>query len=260
LGAKLLSRKKLLQNNDQNFLHVFQVCISEVSVSIKEVFLMETRKFSYLIICLLAIGLILSLVPQNISLANAEQEKAAVGYAIEEETKEANPLFRKRWSPYASGIGIGILSWVAFLLMGKGLGASSSFVKTSGMIEKVFSPEKVEKIAYYKKISPKINSGWMVVAGIIVGSFLSSTLSGDFHLTAIPVLWEEMFGSNPLIRIVVAFIGGTILIFGARWAGGCTSGHGITGALQLAVSSWMALIAFFIGGIIAAYIIYGFAR
>jgi uncharacterized protein len=50
-----------------------------------------------------------------------------------------------------------------------------------------------------------------------------------------------------------------ILIIGARWAGGCTSGHGITGTLQFAVSSWMAVIAFFVGGIIAAYIIYGFA-
>jgi uncharacterized protein len=220
---------------------------------------MKNQPFQ-MIIYILAIGLILSLGPRNISPANAEQEKAAVRYAIEEEDKEANPLIRKRWSPYASGIGIGVLSWFAFLLMGKGLGASSAFVKTSGMIEKVFNREKVEKNTYYEKISPSINSGWMIVAGIIAGSFLSSTLSGDFRLTAIPLLWEEMFGSNSLIRIMVAFIGGTILIFGARWAGGCTSGHGITGALQLAVSSWMALISFFVGGIITAYIIYGFAR
>jgi uncharacterized protein len=207
----------------------------------------------------LIIGFMLCLLTWNILPVNADDKTAAVRYAMGMENKEGNFLMWKRWSPYASGIGIGVLSWIAFLLMGKGLGASSSFVKTSGMIEKLFSGEKVEQMAYYQKLSPRINSGWMLVAGIIAGSFISAKLSGDFHLTAIPILWEEMFGNNSLIRIIVAFIGGMILIIGARWAGGCTSGHGITGTLQFAVSSWMAVIAFFVGGIIAAYIIYEFA-
>jgi uncharacterized membrane protein YedE/YeeE len=68
-----------------------------------------------------------------------------------------------------------------------------------------------------------------------------------------------MFGANALVRIIVAFIGGIILIIGARWAGGCTSGHGITGTLQLAASSWMALIAFFVGGVVTAYLISSWA-
>jgi uncharacterized protein len=207
----------------------------------------------------LIIGFMLCLVPWNILPANADDKKAAVQRAIGMGNNIGNPLVWYRWSPYASGIGIGVLSWIAFLLMGKGLGASSSFVKTSGMIEKVFSEKKVEQMAYYQKLSPRINSGWMIVAGIIAGSFLSAKLSGDFHLTAIPLLWEEMFGNNSLIRIIVAFFGGMILIIGARWAGGCTSGHGITGTLQLAVSSWLAVIAFFVGGIIVAFIISGLA-
>jgi len=51
-------------------------------------------------------------------------------------------------------------------------------------------------------------------------------------------------------------VGGVILGMGARWAGGCTSGHGISGTLQLAVSSWLAVICFFIGGIVTAMVIY----
>jgi hypothetical protein len=47
-----------------------------------------------------------------------------------------------------------------------------------------------------------------------------------------------------------------ILGIGARWAGGCTSGHGISGTLQLAVSSWLATLSFFIGGILTAMILY----
>jgi uncharacterized membrane protein YedE/YeeE len=44
--------------------------------------------------------------------------------------------------------------------------------------------------------------------------------------------------------------------FGSRWAGGCTSGHGISGTLQLAVSSWLAALFFFVGGIASATLIF----
>ncbi len=61
---------------------------------------------------------------------------------------------------------------------------------------------------------------------------------------------------NIFPRFFVALIGGVVLGIGAGWAGGCTSGHGISGTLQLALSSWLAVILFFIGGILAAQIIY----
>ena len=53
-----------------------------------------------------------------------------------------------------------------------------------------------------------------------------------------------------------ALVGGIIMGFGARWAGGCTSGHGISGTLQLVVSSWLAAICFFVSGIVTAMVIY----
>ena len=207
----------------------------------------------------LIIGLTASILPGSVEPVRAEGEKAAIQAAMGLEGVEAHPMVRKRWSPYAAGIAIGVLSWAAFLLMGKGLGASSAFVKSSGMIEKAVGGAKAAQKDYYREVTPGINSGWMLVAGMIVGAYLSATLSGDFRLTAIPPLWRTMFGDNVWIRILVAFVGGMILIIGARWAGGCTSGHGITGALQLAVSSWMALISFFVGGVATAYVISLFA-
>ena len=72
----------------------------------------------------------------------------------------------------------------------------------------------------------------------------------------IPAQWATAFGTNALLRVVVALLGGVLLGFGARWAGGCTSGHGISGTLQLAVSSWIAAICFFIGGIATAMLIF----
>jgi hypothetical protein len=65
-----------------------------------------------------------------------------------------------------------------------------------------------------------------------------------------------VFGPGALARVLVALAGGMILGFGARWAGGCTSGHGISGTLQLAVGSWLAAICFFIGGIATAMTIF----
>jgi len=161
-----------------------------------------------------------------------------------------------RWSPYAAGIGIGILCWFSFLISRKPIACSTSFAKTSGMIEKLFLGKKVELKPYYRKIGLAVDWQWMLVVGIIIGSLISALLSGDFRWQWVPSLWAAAFGGNPLLRVIVALVGGGCIGFGARWAGGCTSGHGISGTLQLAVSSWISAICFFIGGILAAHVIY----
>jgi uncharacterized membrane protein YedE/YeeE len=124
------------------------------------------------------------------------------------------------------------------------------------MIEGLFSGPKVVDKAYYKKFSPSIEWDWMLVLGMIIGGFISAMLSGQFHLEWVPPKWSVTFGNLPLVRWVVAFIGGIIMGIGARWAGGCTSGHGISGTLQLAISSWLAALCFFIGGILTAMLIF----
>jgi len=161
-----------------------------------------------------------------------------------------------RWSPYAVGIGIGILSWLTFVLSDKPIGCSAAFARTSGMIERLFRGNKVLQKAYYREFPPRVDWEWMLVVGIILGSFTSAKLSGQFKLDWVPSLWAASFGPQPVTRVVVALLGGVLLGFGARWAGGCTSGHGISGTLQLAVSSWLAAICFFIGGIAAAFFIF----
>ena len=93
-------------------------------------------------------------------------------------------------------------------------------------------------------------------AEAFAGAFVSAVTSGDFRLQWVPPLWESQFGYSPLVRWAVAFSGGVVLGIGARWADGCTSGHGISGTLQLIVSSWMAAICFFVGGVVIAHIIY----
>src|SRR5512139_2323529 len=134
-----------------------------------------------------------------------------------------------KWSPYAVGIGIGILSCVAFLLSDKPIGCSTAYSRTSGMIERLFRGGIVAEKAYYKKFAPSIEWEWMLVIGIFIGGFLSATLSGQFQTGWVPVKWALSFGDTPVLRWGVALIGGVIIGIGSRWAGGCTSGHGISG-------------------------------
>ncbi|MCL6260922.1 YeeE/YedE family protein [Aquiflexum sp. TKW24L] len=161
------------------------------------------------------------------------------------------------WSPYVVGIGIGILSWLSFLISGKPIATSTTFARAGGMIENLISGGKAEQRPYFKKIKLLINWQWMLVLGVVLGSFLSAMISGDIQANAwVPPLWASAFGDDAVLRVIVALVGGIILGFGARFAGGCTSGHGISGTLQLAVSSWVSVIFFFIGGVITAHIIY----
>ncbi len=163
----------------------------------------------------------------------------------------------KEWSPYIVGLLIGLLNIGALLISKKPLGASTSFLKVGGMIYGLFNKKKVAANKYYQKKKPEVDWGVMLVLGIVLGAFISSSLSGDFNLVSIPPMWSgEVSDSFPL-RFIAAIIGGTFLGIGSRWAGGCTSGHGISGTSMLSPISWIATICFFVGGIASAFLIYG---
>lgn len=160
-----------------------------------------------------------------------------------------------RWSPYVAGAGIGLLTWLTFLVSKEPLGVSAAYVRTAGMIEKALGRKAPDK-EYYRKHQPSVDWEWMLVAGLIIGAFLSALLSGEFRFGLVPGRWEARFGYTPYLRIAAAFAGGAIMQFGARWTNGCTSGHGISGTLQLALSGWIAVICFFAAGIATAFLIY----
>jgi len=162
------------------------------------------------------------------------------------------------WSPYIVGAGIGILIWTVFLLSDHPLGCSTGFSSTAGMAESALSRGKAKEMPYYRKFIPGIDWYWMLILGVVIGAFVSAYLSGTFALVIVPPVFGAAFGMNPLVRCAVALAGGILLGLGARWAGGCTSGHGISGTLQLALSSWVAAICFFAGGILVAGLMFGF--
>lgn len=161
-----------------------------------------------------------------------------------------------RWSPYLAGAGIGVVSCLAFVFADRPLGCSTGFVKARGLIAKLVNAKQTAGMTYYQEIVPKIDWPFMIIPGIIIGAFLSSYLSGTFHIIRVPPLWEEAFGSSTAIRFIAALAGGILLGFGARWTGGCTSGHGISGSIQLSVASIITAACFFAGGIAVAMLLF----
>ena len=124
------------------------------------------------------------------------------------------------WSPYLAGALSGVVLILSVLIAGKFFGASTSFVRSAGMIEELFAPERVSQLAYFESKTPKIDWQWMFVIGIFLGSLISSFTSASFRWQALPDMWKNRFGSSLGKRAIVAFLGAAVAMFGARLAGG----------------------------------------
>lgn len=125
------------------------------------------------------------------------------------------------WSPYLAGALSGLVGIFSVWFAGKYFGASTSFVRTAGMIEQLFGPERVAKLDYFIKTVPKIDWQWMFVVGILLGALIAALSSGSFKLQAVPDMWAARFGEKSTAkRAAAAFAGGVIAMFGARLADG----------------------------------------
>jgi len=165
-------------------------------------------------------------------------------------------LTDKAWSPYLAGALIGLLQVPAFIFLGTALGASSSFVTVSASLAELVDPG-IQALSYAGRYLDGAKNWWQValVGGIALGALLSATLSGTRRSAPSPV-WARALGTNnAAARFALAFLGGFVLLFGARLADGCTSGHGISGIAQLAVSGFIAVGAMFAGGIATAMLL-----
>jgi hypothetical protein len=140
--------------------------------------------------------------------------------------------------------------------MDTALGASSSFVTVAAHLAAVVDPA-VANIKYFSSHMWGAKNWWQVavVVGIGLGALVSMRLSGTRRATISPV-WARAMGTSTLTaRAPIAFFGGFIALLGARIAGGCTSGHGISGIAQLSVGSTVAVAAMFAGGIATAMLL-----
>lgn len=163
-----------------------------------------------------------------------------------------------RWSPYIVGVGIGVLSWVVFVVVAAPLGITTAIGQIAGGVASpIIGAETVAANPYWRTNAMKLDYGTLFLIGTFLGALASALVSRTFKFETIPSVWQERFGSSKTRRFIVAFIGGALAMYGARMAGGCTSGNGISQSLQLAVVGWTFLVVMFVSGIITAAIVYG---
>lgn len=163
----------------------------------------------------------------------------------------------------AAGISLGLLLILATALV-KPLGVSTQYVVSDAAVMHTLAPDFAESNTYLAKYGTKedwgVGYGWMLVIGMFAGAGIASAIfrkrQPEQDKGSMPDMWKERFGDSMNKRYAVAFLGGVLLLFGARLAGGCTSGHMISGVPQLAISSFIFAITGFGAAILMAKFLY----
>ena len=154
-----------------------------------------------------------------------------------------------------AGVLLGLLVTVAVALQGP-IGVSTAYVTTDALAVNALAPRAFEQLTYLEKVGAKVSPEWIAVVGIALGAALAAGLTRTRTRASIPTHWRERFGGKAALRFGAAFAGGFLVLFGARLAGGCTSGHIISGMSQLAISGLVFAAAVFAAGIPTALTLY----
>ncbi len=154
------------------------------------------------------------------------------------------------WSPYLSGIGLGLTLLASFVIAGQGLGASRAFTVVAGTGLKGIFPAYTATLSYlskYLELSPFKDWTTLEVSGLLLGAVVGALLSSGLKFRI-----DKSAHMTVGVRVLTAFGGGAILGFAGRLARGCTSGVALTGGSQLALSGWVFVIAMFASGFLFA--------
>ncbi|WP_452221263.1 YeeE/YedE family protein [Lacinutrix salivirga] len=173
------------------------------------------------------------------------------------------------WPWYVAGPLIALIMFT-LIKMGKKFGMSSN-------LRTLCSIGGAGKFADFFKFDwRKDQWNLWVVIGVILGGYVAlnwlSPQAPQVHEDVVVKLQElgitstnssflptELFSVESLLTLkgfLVLLIGGFLVGFGARYAGGCTSGHAISGISNLQIPSLIAVVGFFIGGLVMIHIIF----
>jgi len=169
----------------------------------------------------------------------------------------------------AGGALLGLVFFLAVLLV-KPIGVSTQFVIFDGILWDAVQPDVVvvseeaksgyassnaylDKSGgkYAKDVANPLNYSFVFVLAMMAGAALSAFLRGGVAREErwMPAVWRANFGDCRVKRSVLAFLGGVLVLYGARLAGGCTSGHMMSGMMQTAVSGYIFAAGAFMAGI-----------
>jgi len=157
-------------------------------------------------------------------------------------------------NPYLIGIGLGLVLLAAFIIMGRGLGASGALSTVVAVTVTNVAPEHAANNNFYKEYVGDSETNplkdWLIfqTIGVLVGGFLSGIISGRVKKGI-----EKGPRISTRMRLVYAFIGGGLLGWGAKLARGCMSGQALSEGAVLNLGSWAFMMMVFVGGYAAAY-------
>ncbi len=154
-------------------------------------------------------------------------------------------------NPYVAGVGLGLVLLTAFVVMGRGLGASGAFASTASGVAAALAPARAHANPYFAGYIGAQGGPWLdwlifEIIGVAVGGFASAWFAG--RLRAVVEHGPHITRNQ---RLGFAFGGGAVMGLGAVLARGCTSGQALTGGALLSVGSWL----FMIGAFAAAYVV-----
>jgi uncharacterized protein len=159
---------------------------------------------------------------------------------------------RAYMNPYLAGTGLGLVLLAAFVFMGRGLGASGAFSATVAWLMGLVAPGHAtgnEYLASYFEDGHPLKN-WLVfeVIGVFVGALVSGLLAARARVSI-----EKGPRASIAGRLLLAFLGGGLMGFGAHLARGCTSGQALTGGSLLNLGSWAFMLSVFAGAYAVAY-------
>jgi hypothetical protein len=165
------------------------------------------------------------------------------------------PAPRPYTNPYLAGLGLGLALLAAFVLVGRGLGASGAFTRTIAAGVDAVAPDYAEDHPYWGEYTagdrdPLDDFLVYQMLGMILGGMFSAYAAGRVRRTS-----ERGPRISVRGRLLLAAAGGVLAGFGARLAGGCTSGLALTGGATLALSGWIFMLSFFAAGFAGAALV-----
>lgn len=191
-----------------------------------------------------------------------------------------------KWTPTAGrftpldwikgGLFLGLVFFAAVALI-KPIGVSTQFVILDGVLWDAAAPGTVVESSeaasgyaspnaylnksggsYAKSVANPLNYGFVFAGALILGAFHSALLRGGETRSerAMPAIWRSNFGDSPWRRYLAATLPGFLVLYGARLAGGCTSGHMMSGLMQTAASGYLFTAGAFAAAIPTAMLLF----
>jgi len=171
------------------------------------------------------------------------------------------------WPWYIAGPLVGLIM-LALLSLGRSFGFSSNFRTMCAAVG------AGKRVAFFRFDWRSQSWNLLFLVGAVAGGFLAAHFLDNSEAPRIstatlnklaslgietPVVSyypEEIFDSLTVQNVLIWAFGGLLIGFGSRYAGGCTSGHAISGLSNLEIPSLIAVVGFFIGGLLMVHLVF----